>query len=56
MPTLHLCLDITVQNNSNTTLRDICIRIEIFKFDSDAMQIMMLNQTHQIFLKPIWRL
>lgn len=56
MPTLHLRLDITVQNNSNTTLRDICIRIEIFKFDSDAIQMMILNQTAQIFSKPIWRL
>ena len=30
--------------------------IEIFKFDADAIQIMILNQTFQIFSKPIWRL
>ena len=30
--------------------------IEIFKFDSDAIQMMILNQTSQIFSKPIWRL
>lgn len=50
MPTQHLCLDVTQYKITLTSpYMRFASAIEIFKFDSDAIKMIILNQTSQIF-------
>lgn len=50
MPTQHLCFDVTQYKITLTSpYMRFASAIEIFKFDSDAIKMIILNQTSQIF-------